>query len=122
MLRLTGVVEDEHHCILTFLPSSWSVIPSALPAQAGQGAPESVSCPGMPFFIQFMGQGALGIPEVWFEVGEGEWRWSSSPPGCTLLRLKVLSLGPVMVACLLLSQVGEGRVGEAQRCSDMKRL
>lgn len=50
-----------HHCILTFLPSSLGVISSSA-CPGWSGAPESVSCPGMPFFIQFMGQGALGIP------------------------------------------------------------
>lgn len=72
--RLTGVVEDEaslYSHLPSFVPGVLSVS-SACPGWSG--APESVSCPGMPFFIQFMGQGALGIPEVWFEAGEGEWR------------------------------------------------
>lgn len=58
--------------IPTFLPSFIPGILSVSFACPGwSGAPESVSGPGMPFLMHFMGQGALEISEVCFGGGGG---------------------------------------------------
>lgn len=103
-----------HHCILTFLPSSLECYPSALPAQAGQEPLSQFPARECHSLYSLWDRGPWEFLKSGLRRGRGSGGWSSSPPGCTLLCLKVLS-SPASHGGLPATQPsGRGTGGEAQ--------
>ena len=108
-----------HHCILTFLPSSLECYQSVLPAQAGQEPLSQFPARECHSLYSLWDKGPYEFLKSGLRRGRESGGGSSSPPGCTLLCLKVLSR-PASHGGLPATRPWEMDGWRSSGCSDVK--